>query len=81
MNYSAIRTCDIADGPGVRVSLFVSGCTHCCKGCFNESTWDFAAGEPFAEETERCLMEASAPPRIPLFPFRFIADSPYAALA
>ena len=42
MNYSAIRTCDIADGPGVRVSLFVSGCTHCCKGCFNESTWDFA---------------------------------------
>ena len=64
MNYSAIRTCDIADGPGVRVSLFVSGCTHCCKGCFNESTWDFAAGEPFTEETERCLMEASAPPHI-----------------
>ena len=64
MNYSAIRTCDIADGPGVRVSLFVSGCTHCCKGCFNESTWDFAAGEPFTEETEKRILEASAPPHI-----------------
>ena len=64
MNYSAIRTCDIADGPGVRVSLFVSGCTHCCKGCFNESTWDFAAGEPFTEETERRIFEACAPSHI-----------------
>ena len=40
MNYSAIRTCDVANGPGVRVSLFVSGCTHCCPGCFNPDTWD-----------------------------------------
>ncbi len=64
MNYSAIRTCDIADGPGVRVSLFVSGCTHHCKGCFNESTWDFAAGEPFTEETEKRILEASEPSHI-----------------
>ena len=64
MNYSAIRTCDIADGPGVRVSLFVSGCTHCCKGCFNESTWDFAAGELFTEETAMRIFEACAPSHI-----------------
>ena len=56
MNYSAIRTCDVANGPGVRVSLFVSGCTHCCPGCFNPDTWDFAAGEPFTENTHDFLM-------------------------
>ena len=47
MNYATIRTCDIANGEGVRVSLFVSGCTHCCKGCFNEEAWDFSYGQPF----------------------------------
>ena len=41
MNYATIKNCDIANGPGVRVSLFVSGCTHHCKGCFNAQTWDF----------------------------------------
>lgn len=61
MNYAAIRTCDVANGPGVRVSLFVSGCTHRCKGCFNESLWDFAAGEPFTETVEVRIIEASAP--------------------
>ena len=64
MNYAAIRTCDVANGPGVRVSLFVSGCTHRCKGCFNESLWDFAAGEPFTEAVEVRIIEASAPLQI-----------------
>ena len=47
MNYATIKNCDIANGPGVRVSLFVSGCTHHCPGCFNEVAWDFGYGEPF----------------------------------
>lgn len=51
MNYATIKNCDIANGPGVRVSLFVSGCTHRCPGCFNEVAWDFAYGEPFTQET------------------------------
>ena len=64
MRWCEIKTEDIADGPGVRVSLFVSGCTHRCKGCFNESTWDFAAGEPFTDETATRIIEASAPPYV-----------------
>ena len=51
MNYAVIKNCDIANGPGVRVSLFVSGCTHHCKGCFNEVAWDFEYGTPFTQET------------------------------
>ena len=51
MNYATIKNCDIANGPGVRVSLFVSGCTHRCPGCFNEIAWDFDYGEPFTQET------------------------------
>ena len=51
MNYAAIKNCDIANGPGVRVSLFVSGCTHRCPGCFNEVAWDFQYGEPFTDQT------------------------------
>ena len=47
MNYAAIKNCDIANGPGVRVSLFVSGCTHRCPGCFNEVAWDFDYGQSF----------------------------------
>ena len=58
MNYSGIIGSDIANGEGVRVSLFVSGCTHHCKGCFNETTWDFNAGEPFTEKTEAFLLDA-----------------------
>ena len=51
MNYATIKNCDIANGPGVRVSLFVSGCTHRCPGCFNEVAWDFDYGEPFTQDT------------------------------
>ena len=51
MNYATIKNCDIANGPGVRVSLFVSGCTHRCPGCFNEVAWDFDYGQPFTRET------------------------------
>lgn len=56
MNYSEIKNCDIANGPGVRVTLFVSGCTHHCKGCFNEMTWDFDYGKPFDAEAEESLL-------------------------
>ena len=49
MNYATIKNCDIANGPGVRVSLFVSGCTHHCKGCFNQEAWDFHFGKPFTQ--------------------------------
>ena len=51
MNYATIKNCDIANGPGVRVSLFVSGCTHRCKGCFNAVAWDFDYGQPFTLQT------------------------------
>ena len=61
MYYSIIKKYDIADGPGVRVTLFVSGCSHHCKGCFNEETWDFQYGEPFTQETVDSLLEMLAP--------------------
>lgn len=61
MNYAEIKTCDIANGPGVRVSLFVSGCTHRCKGCFNEIAWDFDYGKEFDEKTMDRLIEALRP--------------------
>ena len=50
MNYADIKRVDVANGPGVRVSLFVSGCTHRCPGCFNPETWNFQFGAPFGEE-------------------------------
>jgi anaerobic ribonucleoside-triphosphate reductase activating protein len=61
MNYAAIKNCDIANGPGVRVSLFVSGCTHRCKGCFNEVAWDFGYGQPFTQETIDYILSLLAP--------------------
>ena len=61
MNYASIRTCDIANGEGVRVSLFVSGCTHHCKGCFNEEAQAFDYGEPFTREVEDGLLAALKP--------------------
>jgi len=51
VHYATIKNCDIANGPGVRVSLFVSGCTHRCKGCFNEVAWSFDYGEEFTQAT------------------------------
>lgn len=52
MNYATIKKRDIANGIGVRVSLFVSGCTHRCKNCFNEEAWDFSYGKPFTKDVE-----------------------------
>ena len=57
MNIANIKRVDIADGPGVRVSLFVSGCTHHCKGCFQPETWDFAFGSPYTADTEQQIIE------------------------
>ena len=64
MNYAEIKNCDIANGPGVRVSLFVSGCTHRCKGCFNEIAWDFGYGKPFTQETVDMLLKMLEPDHI-----------------
>lgn len=64
MNYATIKKHDIANGPGVRVSLFVSGCTHHCKGCFNAETWDFAYGQPFTEDAEEEILAALVPGHI-----------------
>ncbi|MBR4874817.1 MAG: anaerobic ribonucleoside-triphosphate reductase activating protein [Clostridia bacterium] len=61
MNYSAIKPYDVANGVGVRVSLFVSGCTHHCKGCFNPETWDFNFGKEFTKEQEDEIIEALKP--------------------
>ena len=61
MNYATIKNCDIANGPGVRVSLFVSGCTHRCPGCFNEVAWDFNYGQPFTEDTIAEIIEMLRP--------------------
>ncbi len=64
MNYAEIKNCDIANGLGVRVSLFVSGCTHHCKNCFNEVTWDFYYGKVFDEKVEEQILEYLKPNHI-----------------
>ena len=61
MNYATIKKYDVANGPGVRVSLFVSGCSHHCKGCFNQEAWDYNYGNAFTEQTEEEVMEALKP--------------------
>jgi len=61
MYYGEIKNCDIANGEGVRVTLFVSGCTNHCKNCFQPQTWDFNYGQPFTEETERHLLTLLSP--------------------
>lgn len=61
MNYANIKFCDIANGPGVRTSLFVSGCRHHCKNCFNTEAWDFNYGRVFSEETLISIIESLKP--------------------
>ena len=61
MYYGELKKCDIANGEGVRVSLFVSGCTHHCPGCFNEDTWDFHYGKKYTEATEEEILKALEP--------------------
>lgn len=64
MNYADIKEYDIANGPGIRISIFVSGCTHHCKNCFNAETWDFAYGKPFTNETIDTVIEYMNKPYI-----------------
>ena len=65
MNYAEIKEYDIANGPGVRMTLFVSGCRHHCKNCFNEIAWDFNYGNLFDETVEDALVEKLNRPRTP----------------
>lgn len=58
MNYATIKYFDVANGPGIRTSLFVSGCTHCCKGCFNSVAWDFSYGQEFTKEVEDIIIDS-----------------------
>ena len=64
MNYAQLRPIDVANGPGVRVSLFVSGCTHACPGCFNPEAWDFGYGQPFTQAEAEQVLKALAKPYV-----------------
>ena len=61
MNYGEIKFYDIADGTGVRTSIFVSGCRNCCEDCFNRETWSFSYGKPYTQETENAIIESLKP--------------------
>ncbi len=61
MHYGALKNCDIANGIGVRISLFVSGCTNHCEHCFQPETWDFEYGQPFTGETEMEILKLLEP--------------------
>lgn len=61
MNYATIKWFDVSNGPGVRVSLYVSGCRNHCKNCFNPETWDFGYGEPFTREVENSIIKGMIP--------------------
>lgn len=89
MNYSGLNTCDSANGDGLRVSLFVSGCSLHCKGCFNKDAWDKNYGKEFTKETMDTLLEALRSPWIdglsilggdPLEPYNIPAVSYIVAL-
>lgn len=64
MNYADIKTCDVANGVGIRVSLFVSGCTHHCENCFNPETWDFNFGKAFTDKEIDFIIETAEPEHI-----------------
>ena len=64
MNFADLRPIDVANGPGIRVSLFVSGCTHHCKECFNPETWDFTYGAPFTDAQVKTILKYLAPAHI-----------------
>ena len=64
MNYADIRPIDVANGPGIRVSLFVSGCTHACPGCFNPEAWDFGYGQPFTKDEKDAILTHLAKPYV-----------------
>ena len=64
MNYAEIKKLDVANGPGVRVTLFVSGCTHHCKNCFNQETWDFNYGKKFTEDTINEILKDLKPEHV-----------------
>lgn len=64
MNYASIKIMDVANGPGVRMSLFVSGCTHYCKNCFNKEAWDFNYGKPFTQDEIDYIIDYVSNPHI-----------------
>ena len=64
MNYANIKYCDIANGVGVRTTLFVSGCRLGCPGCFNEEAWSFEAGEPFTDDVAQRIMDSLDTPYV-----------------
>jgi len=64
MNYASIKEMDVANGPGIRMSLFVSGCRHYCKGCFNHEAWDFNYGNPFTKNEEDYILDYVSRPHI-----------------
>lgn len=64
MHYATIKENDIANGTGIRTSLFVSGCTHHCKNCFNEVAWDFNYGAPFTDAVAAQIIDSCAPSHI-----------------
>jgi anaerobic ribonucleoside-triphosphate reductase activating protein len=61
MNYAGIKYCDVANGPGCRTVLFVSGCRNACRGCFQPQTWDFCYGEPFDEAVQKKVLASLEP--------------------
>ena len=70
MKYASIKKRDVANGPGVRVSLFVSGCNHHCKGCFNPEAWDFNYGEEFTTKQQQYIEELLKPDYMISSPYR-----------